>query len=83
MITTYLKSKDAAALEILRGCFVSVMEPVPGKASYEDAEHGTVAAKGDHAYWYTSILAPVAIPAFGDIEACAEAEGMLVCGVWA
>lgn len=83
MITTYLKAKDKAALELLRSCFINVMEPVQGAAAYEDAESGLISAKGDPAYWYTSILAPVSISAFGGIEACDETEGVLVCGVWA
>lgn len=88
MISTYLKSKDKAQLDALRGFVVNMVGPMCGRGPVPEtvtAEGVTLPAepaKGNPEYYYACVLAPFPITPYGDIEACDTQEGIDVCGVW-
>lgn len=89
MIDVYLVASDGPALQAFCSAFANVIGPLPGRAARaeEILEDGTqieaIPAAGDPAKIYACIRAGQAVAIPAGIEACDEAEGAAVCGVWA
>ncbi len=91
MITTYLKSQSRSALDelVVSNTFRNITQPTQGRAAiaaHQDPDGLEVPEQpsaGDPAYWYVSILCILPVEPTGSIQACDEAEGTAVCGVWA